>query len=275
MKNLVALILMTLLVSACIPMAEEQPTPTVDLLAGRLTFAGSTTIQPLVAQLAEVYRNDHPNVLFDIAAGGSSVGIQAIHDGTADVGMVSRHLSEEELAGIDSFQIAIDVLAIVVNPGIPVDSLTLSQLQDIYLGRVLNWSELGGPDLAIVPIQRETTSGSRGAFDEIALEKQDASAPALLTAITAGDMAALVGSNPGAIGYLGFGNLDDSTRVIAINGVKPDLETARNGTYVLIRPLFLITGPLTQPLALSFIDFVLSPAGQEAVQAAGWIPVNE
>jgi phosphate transport system substrate-binding protein len=274
MKNLLGFACLIPFLAACGRTPSVIPAGTEDALSGRLTFAGSTTMQPLVAQLADAFRILHPHVEMDIAAGGSSVGIQAVHDGTADIGMASRELSAEEAQGINEFKIAIDVLAIIVHPGNPVSGLTLEQLRGIYLGQITNWKAVGGSDLPIVPVQRETSSGSRGAFDEIALQKQEASAPNLVTAITAGDEVARVSGDPGAIGYVGFGNLDDTTKVVAINGIAPTQDTARDGSYPLIRPLILMTGPLSQPLAQTFIDFILSPEGQQHIKELGWIPAQ-
>jgi len=231
-------------------------------------------MQPLVAQLGEVFHERHSQVVFDVAAGGSLVGIQAVQDGTVDIGMASRALSMEETENIKVHTIGNDVIAIVVHPDNPLESITLTQLQDIYMGRIANWKELGGSDLAIIPIQRETSSGTRGAFDELALDKQEAATPALLTVITAGDVAANVASQPSAIGYLGFGNLESDLKVIAIDGIFPSKDSIRDGTYPLFRPLSLLAGPLSQPLADEFINFVLSPEGQAYVEEFGWIPVS-
>ncbi len=274
MKKTFGLILTTLYLAACGLATSTPPTATEDTLTGRLTFAGSTTMQPLVAQLADEFRVLHPHVVMDIAAGGSSVGIQAIHDGTTDIGMASRALTADEAKGIQQYKVAIDVLAIIVHPDNPVAGLTLEQLRGIFSGQITNWKDLGGSDQPIVPVQRETSSGSRGAFDELVLAKQEASAPKLVTAVTAGDEAARVAGDPGSIGYVGFGNLDKSVKVILINAVTPTQETARDGSYPLVRPLLLMTGPLSQPLSQTFIDFVLSPAGQQRVKELGWIPIR-
>ncbi len=248
--------------------------PTATPLMGRITFAGSTTVQPLADKLGAVFKQDQPGIVLDIAAGGSVVGIKAVHDGTADIGMASRALTSDEAVGIQQNQIALDVLAIVVHPTNPVSNLTREQLRDIYLGKITNWQDLGGPDRAIQVIVRDTNSGTRGAFDEIVLEKQAPQAPRQRSAFTAGDVAALVTADPQAIGYVGFGNLEPSLKLLTIDEVRPTNDTARSGAYKLVRPLLLLTGPLTQPLAQTYIDFVLSMAGQKLVEADGWIPVQ-
>jgi phosphate transport system substrate-binding protein len=264
--------------TACAPATTPtrptpNPSPTVPL-SGRLTFAGSTTVQPLVGKLGERFRELHPAVSLEIAAGGSVVGIKAIHDGSVDIGMASRSLHADEAQGIVQTQVAIDIIGIVANTTNPLTGLTKSDLRDIYLGRITRWSQLNGPDLAILVVTREMTSGTRGAFDEIILDKQAPAAPQMRTAITAGDMAAIVAAEPAAIGYVGFGNIEAGLKTLQINGVAPAEETAQAGSYPLTRPLLLLTGPLSQPLAQAFVAFVLSPEGQALVARNGWVPAR-
>lgn len=271
----ILLFLMSLMLSSCQTLnptpVEPSPTP----LAGKITVAGSTTMQPLVGKLSELFTQRHPLVQMEVAAGGSVVGIRAVHEGTADIGMASRALTEEEAKGINVYTVGLDALAIVVNSENPVNELSLQQLQDIYFGKITNWKNLGGEDLEVVPVQREITSGTRGAFDEIVLEKQEASAPKMVTVITAGDVAATVAQLKGAIGYVGFGNLESHLKVLAIDGVTASPETIKAGRYRLYRPLSLLTGPLSQPLAQVFIEFVLSYEGEKAIEEFGWIPVKK
>jgi phosphate transport system substrate-binding protein len=270
-----AIVLFVSFLAACGPMSSTpQSPPTATSLAGRITFAGSTTIQPLADKLGQAFKQHNPGVTLDIAAGGSVVGIQAIHAGTVDLGMASRALTSDEAQGITPRQIAVDVIAIVVHPSNPVKSLTMDQLRGIYMGKTTDWSEVGGQSRPIVAVVREKNSGTRGAFDELVLDNQEPAAPAMQTAVTAGDVAAAVAGNPAAIGYVGFGNLESSLRVVAIDGVLPAEETAQSGAYRLVRPLFLLAGPLTQPLALTFVDFTLGVEGQQIVKTNGWVPVK-
>ena len=202
------------------------------------------------------------------------MGIKAIHDGTTDIGMASRALTPDEAMGLKQYQVAIDVLALVVQPSNTIKNLSLAQLQDIYMGKITNWQSLGGPDLIIIPVQRETSSGSRGAFDELVLQNKTATASTLVTTATAGDEAANVANDRGAIGYIGFGNMDNTIKVLTINGILPTQETARDTSYPLTRPLIFMTGPLSQPLAQTFITYALSAQGQKSVQDLGWVPVK-
>ena len=163
----------------------------------------------------------------------------------------------------------------VVHPDNPVKSITLQQLQDIYMGKITNWQQLGGKDLAIVAVQRELSSGTRGAFDELALGNQQAVGPKLITVAANADVAAEVASEPAAIGYIGLGYLNSSVKAMAINGIIPSKNSVQDGTFPLRRPLSLLTGPLSQPLANDFINFVLSPEGQSYVEQFGWISINK
>lgn len=243
--------------------------------AVRLTFAGSTTVQPLAKEIGKAYQLRYPGVELEIGAGGSRVGIEAVQNGSADIGMASRELREEEkVEGMEVHQIAIDVLAIIVHPSNAVEQISLEQLQGIYLGTITNWSEVGGADMPIVPVIREVTSGTRGAFDEIVLGGEEPTETAV-TQATAGEVHVHVANTPGAIGYVGFGHLSGSdVKVVAINEVMPSPEAAMDGSYTLKRPLQLLTGPLSRPQAHDFVSFALSREGQHVVLEDGWVPVG-
>lgn len=270
----VILIVMIVLVCGCTRTQAAPAQPTAEPLSGKVTFAGSTTVQPLAAALGQAFNETYPGVTLDIAAGGSSVGIKAIHDGTVDIGMASRALSEEESEGIEVHKIAVDVIAVVVHPDNPVDALTAEQLAGIYKGEILNWQALGGPDAEIVAGIRETTSGTRKAFDTLVLDGDNPAAPETETLMTNGDVVAMVKETPNAIGYVGFGYLQEGLKAVKIDGVEPTQANAMNASYTLMRPLQLLTGPLTQPLAENFIAFALSEEGQQVISDNGWIAAN-
>jgi phosphate transport system substrate-binding protein len=261
-----------LLVACATPPPAAPPAPTP--LVGRIAFVGSTTIQPLVEQLQVGYGLLYPDMQLDIAAGGSEVGLNAIREGSADIGMVSRTLRSGELGpGSEIFPIAIDVLGIVVHPSNMVASLSMAQLQGIYTGKIVNWRELGGADLPIVPIVREVSSGTRGAFDELVLAGLAPLASANVQ-VTAGEVEAKVAETPAAIGYVGFGNLMLDVKVLAIDGVLPSQQSVLAKRYTLSRPLQLLIGPLSRSVARSFIQFALSDEGQRIIAADGWVPVR-
>ncbi|NJO81301.1 MAG: phosphate ABC transporter substrate-binding protein [Blastochloris sp.] len=250
------------------------PVEPTESVAGRLTFAGSTTMQPLVEQLAVAYRQQYPNVELEVAAGGSVVGINAVQDGSADIGMASRELREEELLpGVERYHVASDALAIIVHPDNPVRQLTVEQLQGIYTGEITNWREVDGADSVIIPVVREVSSGTRGAFDDIVLGDR-VLMETIDVQVTAGEVEARVASRPDAIGYVGFGNIGSDVVVISINNVEPTPQTIQSSEYPLQRPLLLLTGSLSRELSQSFVDFALSTEGQGIVNAEGWVPVQ-
>jgi phosphate transport system substrate-binding protein len=271
--QIVRLAIYMALLAACAaepPAATPVPTPII----GRIAFAGSTTVQPLVEQLRSGYTQQYPDVKLDIAAGGSVVGINAVREGSADIGMASRELRPEERTdGIEAFQIATDVLGIIVHPSNPISELSLAQLQGIYSGEIVNWNELGGLDLPIIPVIREISSGTRGAFDDLVLGGL-APTPTANIQVTAGEVESKVASDTGAIGYVGFANLKLNVKVLAIDSVLPSPQTVQAKTYRLSRPLYLLLGPLSRSIARSFIEYVLSPEGQQIVAADGWVPIT-
>lgn len=265
-------LILSIPIVACGPVPETLPQATV-ALTGRVTFAGSTTVQPLADKIGRAFREWYPGVELDIAAGGSLVGIQAVHDGTVDIGMASRALTPEEAEGIEQYLIAMDVIAVVVHPDNPVSGLTMAQLAAIYRGDIVNWSQVGGLDRPMLVVVREQTSGTRGAFDELVLKKESPTAPNQQVAVAASEVVATVAENMTAIGYVGFGHLEPAIRALTIDGVSPTEEAARDGSYPLVRPLLLLTGPLTQPVARRYVEFALSEEGQQIVKESGWVPV--
>ncbi len=253
------------------PPATSAPAATE--LRGTIEIVGSTTVVPLVEKLRETFIQKYPNITVNVGAGGSVVGIEAVQDGRTDIGMSSRRLRREEiLEGMQLHPIALDVLAIIVHPSNPIEGMTKEQLQGIFKGEITNWKEVGGKDMPILPVLREITSGTRGAFDDVALDGQEPTTNANVQ-ITASEVEAKVASTENAIGYIGFGHIvENEIKVITINGVAPSPETAKDGSYPLLRPLLLLTGPLSRDTAKVFIDFALSPEGQQIVEEDGWVP---
>ncbi len=270
-KKLFLIFVLNLVLVGC---SDLNPVVTNTPLVGKLTFAGSTTVQPLVYELGNIFQENNPEILLEIAAGGSKVGIQAVHDGAVDIGMASRKLSAFEAEGIQQYQISVDVIAIVVHPLNPVQDLSTAELRAIYSGEITNWKELGGEDEVILPIIREETSGTRGAFDDLVLNGKIPRGDLIITAVTAGDVAELVSQITPSIGYIGFGHFEEDIKVLPINSVAPSVETAMDGSYLLTRPLLLLTGSFSQPIAQEFISFVLDEKGQAIVEESGWIPLR-
>lgn len=245
-----------------------------------LSIQGSTTVFPIVQRVAEEFMGLHPKVEVTVRGGGSGVGIAALLDGTIDIAMSSRPMKAKELErakakGIEPVAtvIARDGIAVIVHPTNPVNSLRLSQIRAIYTGRVSRWSEVGGRPEPIVVISRDVASGTFETFKSLALKGAKVRDDALMLASNQ-TVIITVAQTPGAIGYVGLGYLSSSIKALEIDGVYPRLEIVRGGRYPLVRPLFLYTHAPLEGLTKEFINFLLSPTGQNVVEGLGFVPVR-
>ncbi|HMA60681.1 MAG TPA: phosphate ABC transporter substrate-binding protein, partial [Halanaerobiales bacterium] len=169
-------------------------------------------------------------------------------------------------------RVAMDGIAVVINPANPVESLTLDEIKQIYTGEITNWSELGGNDEEIVVISRDSSSGTFEVFGEIALQGERLTPNALLQASN-GAISSVVSDTEGAIGYVGLGYLDDTLKAVKVNGVAPSNSTVASGEFPIARPLFMFTDGWPEGLTLRFINFVLSQEGQKVVEEQGFVPL--
>lgn len=245
-----------------------------------INIVGSTTVLPIAQACAEKFMDLKKDVNVSVKGGGSGVGIAALIDGTCDIANSSRAMKKEEVEkakgkGINPVEhvIAKDGLAIVVHPSNPVKALTVEQVRDIYSGRISNWREVGGKDMKIVVVSRDSASGTYEAFHELVLKGDKLRGDALLLASNQA-VATTVAQTEGAIGYIGLGYLSSSVKALDIDGVKPSKETVVNGSYKLSRPLFMYTNGEPKGLVKEFIDFVLSPEGQKIVEEQGFVAVK-
>ncbi|MCL1848138.1 MAG: phosphate ABC transporter substrate-binding protein [Clostridiales bacterium] len=232
--------------------------------------AGSTSVQPYAEILAEEFSLRHPGHEVDIQGGGSSAGITAAIAGTADIGMSSRHLNEKE-QDLWSVEIAKDGLAIILHPSNPVSDLTLSQIRDIYMGAILNWKEVGGPDARIHLISREEGSGTRSAFEELVMNKALITPKAIIQDSN-GAVWQLVSGDPYSVGFISMGLVDHSVKALKLGGVPCTMENVLDGTYGLSRPFLYVCGETPSGLVKDFIDYTLSQEGQGLLVSEGLIP---
>jgi phosphate transport system substrate-binding protein len=274
---LVVLVLFALAaVSGC---GGEAPAPPAgdagdgDELQGSITIAGSTSVQPLSEELAAAFMAKHPKVTINVQGGGSSQGIKAAIDGIADIGASSRELKAEEAAQVQRIQICSDGIAIVAHPKNEVTTLTVEQVRKIYAGEITNWKEVGGADRRIAVITREEGSGTRGAFEKIVMGKDAKIWDQAIVQPSTGGVRAAVAGNPDAIGYISLGYLDDSVKVIAVDGVEPTMANIQNGSYPVARPFLYVTKEAPTGLVKEYIDFCLSDEGQEIV-ARKYVPIK-
>ncbi|WAC06527.1 MAG: phosphate ABC transporter substrate-binding protein [Thermodesulfobacteriota bacterium] len=246
-------------------------------LAKDITIKGSTTVLPIAQITAEVFMERHPDVKISVQGGGSGIGIAGIIDGTCDIGDSSRSMKEQELSNAVSKNVnpkanlvAMDGLAVVVHPSNKLTGLTKNQVKDIYIGKISDWSALGGGTQKIVVISRDSASGTFESFGEMALDKQKVRPDALMQASNQA-VASTVAKTPGAIGYVGLGYLSSRVKALALNGVMPSRETVLNNKYKLARPLFMYTNGSPQGVVKDFLDFVLSAEGQRLVEETGFV----
>jgi len=232
--------------------------------AVHLELAGSTSTELLLQQLASAYSDRYDYVTINIEARGTRLGLEALREGNADIAMVSRDLDVEEEEGVEAFVIARDAIAILVNSQNPVDSLTLGQVTDIFRGGIVAWSEVGGEEADIQVLSREDGSGTRQAFEELVMQGER---PTLAAIVMPGSAAvgAFVADNPATIGYASAAGIPLGARAVRIDGFLPDLQALSQGEYPLTRPFVLVTMESPGEDVQSFLDFVLSPAGQVIV----------
>lgn len=245
-------------------------------LSGSLTIAGSTSVQPLSEILADNYMEDNPGVKVQVQGGGSGQGIKSIVEKVADIGALSRDVKDEEKESISNqYKIALDGVAIIVNKEVGIDNLTIDQIKDIYTGKVTNWKDVGGQDAEIKVVSREEGSGTRGAFVEITGvddgEKDNTTASAIVQPST-GAAKTTVKSTPNSIAYVSLEAVDDTVKEVKVEGVKPSTDSIKDGSYKISRPFMYVVGDDVSAETQSYIDYIMSDKGQEAIEKAGFIP---
>ena len=256
--------------------SEAAPVETTADLSGSISMVGSTSMEKLANALSEAFMEEYPDVTVTAEFVGSGAGIEAVTNGTADIGNSSRSLKDEEkAAGVVENVVAIDGIAVCVDPANEVADLTKEQLTNIYNGTVTNWKEVGGADEPIIVIGREAGSGTRGAFEEL-VDLKDACKYANELDST-GAVIAKVASTPGAIGYASLDALDDSVKALSLEGVEATAENIKAGNYFLSRPFVMATkGEISEQndLVRAWFDFVLGDEGQQVASEVGLITVK-
>ena len=240
---------------------------------GVIDIAGGTAHIPVMKEAARQIMEANPAVRITVAGGGSGVGVQKVGEGIVQIGNTGRALkpAEVEKYGLVSFPFAIDGVAVAVNPANKVAGLTKAQIKDIFSGKIANWKEVGGADAPISLYVREDGSGTRETFEERALDK-GASAAAANVVNSNGAMKTAIGQDPNAIGYVGIGHLDKSIKGVSVDGMAPSQENAASGQYTVTRLLYMNTKGEPQGITKGFVDYIFTPAGQEIVSKAGYIP---
>ena len=245
---------------------------------------GSDTVLPLTQELSEVFAEDRPEAGITVTGGGSGVGISALMEGTTDIAMTSRRIKFSEKmklvqAGheVREYIVAYDALAVIVHPSNPVSNLTREQLEGIFRGKITNWKEVGGNDAKIVVYSRETSSGTYEFFKESVLQNRNYMAGVLSMPAT-GAVIQSVSQTKGAIGYVGLAYLNPAVKAVGISYTAdgacalPLTETAMDGSYPVVRPLYYYYDKKMEKIVAPYINFIESPEGQSIILESGFIP---
>lgn len=244
-------------------------------LSGTVSTDGSTSMEKVINSLGESFMAMNKDVKFTYNPTGSGSGIQAVSEGRCDIGLSSRALKDDEKAsGLVETVIALDGVAIVVNPENPVSDLDIDTIAKIYTGEITNWKDVGGNDAEIVLIGREAGSGTRDGFESITDTKDACQYRQELT--STGDVINTVSQNPDAIGYASLSAVGDSVKALTVGGVEATEATVKDGSYVVQRPFVLVTkeGTKLSPAAQAFFEYALSADAASIIAAAGAVAAN-
>jgi phosphate transport system substrate-binding protein len=264
---------LAVLAAGCTTKTESTKT-TGSTMSGSLKIGGSTTVLPLAQAGAEEFMAKNPKVKVEVQGTGSSEGIKGVTDGTLDIGDSSRELKPEE-TGLVDHKVAVDVLALVVNPSNKVSDLTDQQIKDILTGKVTNWKDVGGADLKIQVVGRDEASGTRDYVQKEVIGKDAKFVADALAMPGTGQLKAAVAQTKGAFGYMSVGQADDTVKVLKVAGVKPTPTTVDSDKYPYHRFLHMFTKGEAKGLAKSFIDFVLTKEFQKNTVSQEFYPVTK
>lgn len=248
--------------------------------AQSVVIKGSTTVLPVAQGASEAYMKAHPGVNISLSGGGSGDGIKALIDKSTDIANSSRDMKKEEISlarskGVNpvSHKVAIDAIVPIVNPRNKVNGLTIDQLSQIFQGKITNWKEVGGDNMTIVVVSRDSSSGTFESWGHLVLNNAKVTPRAQMQASN-GAIVQAVSKNKYAIGYIGIGYLNKSVKGLTVNGIKASAQTALSKQYPVARPLFMFTNGQPSGETAGFIKFLLSPAGQKIVKKEGFVPVK-
>jgi phosphate transport system substrate-binding protein len=278
MKSKIVISLITLALAVLMGNAANENTAE----NGKLHIEGSTTVGPIADGFAEAFKKLYPDVAITVNKHGSGTGASALIDSRCDIATMSRFMKDTEFKDAIAkgvfpvaHAIAMDGVCIVVHPSNPLSTLKSEQVRDIYMGKIKNWKELGGPDAAIVVISRDTESGTYDTFETFIMKGQKI-APNVEYVNSNPQMFERVQSTRGAIGYVGFGFAKTGVKALNLDGVKPTVQTILNGQYSLSRPLYMFTNgyPKLGSMTHKFVTFYLTEEGQEIIEDKGFVAMT-
>jgi len=249
--------------------------------AESIVIKGSTTVLPIAQMTLEAYMKANPGVNISLSGGGSGEGIKALIDRSANIANSSREIKDKEIElakskGVNPVEtiVAVDAIVPIVNPRNRVKDLSIDQLSQIYQGKITNWKEVGGDNLQIVVVSRDSSSGTFEAWAEMVLNKAKVAPRAQMQASN-GAIVQAVSKNKYAIGYIGLGYINKAVKPLTVNGVQATAKTAISKEFPVARPLYMYTDGQPAGETEKFIKFILSPAGQNLVAKAGYVPLGE
>ena len=254
--------------------AQTEQSAQPAALSGTVSTNGSTSMEKVIGALSEQFMTDNSGVSVTYDATGSGAGIEAASNGSADIGLSSRALKDEEKAsGLVGTTVALDGIAVIVNPANKVADLTVDQIGQIFTGEITDWSQLGGEAGTISCIGREAGSGTRDGFESITKTKDACKMDQELT--STGAVIEAVAGNPNAIGYASLSALKDTVKAVTVGGVACTEDTVLDGSYAIQRPFVFVTKDSTalSAQAQAFFDFATSAAANDLIRAAGAVPV--
>lgn len=256
------------------PAESSAPAQSAAALSGTVSTNGSTSMEKVMGALIEQFKTVEPGITVTYDPTGSGTGIEAASNGSADIGLSSRGLKDEEKANLTETVVAKDGIAVIVNPENGVEDLTVEQIAAIAKGEITNWSEVGGTDGEIAFIGREAGSGTRGAFEELTETVDGCKYTQELT--STGAVITAVSTTPNAIGYASLSSVEDSVKALKVGGVECTEETVLDGTYAIQRPFVFATktGSTLSEAAQAFYDFAMDPANAGLYTTAGVVPAN-
>ena len=250
------------------------------MAASSIVIKGSTTVLPVAQGTLEAFMKKNPGVQMSLSGGGSGEGIKALIDKTANIATSSREIKNNEVAlakskGINPVVhvVAYDAIIPVVHPKNKVSNLSIDQLSQIYQGKITNWKEVGGDDLKIVVISRDSSSGTFESWDHFVMKKAKVTPKAQMLASN-GALVTAVSTNKYAITYLGMGYVNKLVKAVQVNGIAANASTALSREYPMSRELYMYTNGEPQSDVAKYIAFVKSPEGQQIVAREGFVPIG-
>jgi len=273
-------------VAACLVFAVACFVPVLnaqEAAKNKIVVDGSTTVGPIAKAFAEYYMSMHRGVNITVSESGSGNGAKSLINGVCDVADMSRFMKDKEFkAAVDNnvfpvaHVVAVDGIAIIVHPSNPAKGLKVEQVRDIYMGKITNWKQVGGPDRKIIKISRDTNSGTYETFENLVMSKEKIAADAEYVGSN-GAVRQRVQSTAAAVGYVGLGFVDRTVKALDMNGIHPDRDTVSSGRYPVARPLFMVTNgyPKLGTHLHAFVTLHLSKKGQEIIESIGFVPVTK